>query len=73
MVEILSPEKAAKDMNQKWWLYESFGVPEYLIIDPESRTARLLRLEGDHYRDAARASWGESLALLAGRITVDIG
>jgi len=45
IVEILSPESAARDMNDKLHLYEKYGVKEYWIINPSERTLSLYRLD----------------------------
>ena len=34
VVEVLSPETALKDRREKKFLYEKYGVKEYIIIDP---------------------------------------
>ena len=73
VVEILSPSTASKDMTRKWWLYEASGIAEYLIVDPQERLGRLLRLENGHYIEAARLEWGEVVALLGGEIKVLLG
>lgn len=49
IAEVLSPSTASKDRNEKRALYESQGVPWYLIIDPKSGTAEALRLSGQRY------------------------
>lgn len=72
VVEILSPSTASKDMTRKWWLYESVGVPEYLIVDPQERVGRLLRLEEGRYTETTRLEWGEVVALLGGRIQIPL-
>ena len=72
VVEILSPSTASKDMTRKWWLYEAVGIPEYLIIDPQERVGRLLRLEEGRYTEASRLEWGEVVVLLGGRIQIPI-
>ena len=72
VVEILSPSTASKDMTRKWWLYEAAGVPEYLILDPQERVGRLLRLEKGRYAEASRLEWGEVVALLGGSIQIRI-
>lgn len=47
VVEVLSPSSAAKDQKFKRRLYETAGVPEYLIIDPVGRYAELYILGAD--------------------------
>ncbi len=41
VVEILSPSTAAIDRLQKLALYERYGVREYWLIDPTSKTAEI--------------------------------
>ena len=73
VVEILSPRTAAKDLNRKWWLYESAGIPEYLIVDPEEKVGRLLRLVNGLYVEAARVNFGDPVPLLQGTLPVRLG
>ena len=37
IVEILSPSTAKRDKNEKFRLYEKFGVKEYWIVDPNNK------------------------------------
>ena len=50
VVEIISPESAARDRGEKFYEYEAAGIPEYWLIDPDRETAEFYRLEGDYYR-----------------------
>ena len=34
LIELLSPGNRSHDLERKFNLYESFGVPEYFIVDP---------------------------------------
>jgi Uma2 family endonuclease len=43
VVEILSPSTAKKDLNEKFNLYERYGVREYWVIDPAARTITVYR------------------------------
>jgi len=45
--EILSPSTRQKDLVAKRELYAANGVPFYLILDPEDRSARPLSLDPD--------------------------
>ncbi len=43
VVEVLSPSTADKDRRRKLAVYSQFGVQEYWIVDPETRTIELYR------------------------------
>lgn len=45
IAEILSPSTREKDLVAKRDLYASAGVPFYLVLDPENRSALLLKLD----------------------------
>ena len=45
VVEVLSKSTAAKDVGEKFKLYERSGVRYYLIVEPESEVADLFELE----------------------------
>lgn len=47
IVEILSPSTAAKDLKEKFFLYESAGVKEYWIVDPANETLTVYILGKD--------------------------
>jgi Uma2 family endonuclease len=49
VVEILSPGTAKRDLVVKRALYESAGVREYWVVDPEGKTVEVLRLDGAAY------------------------
>ena len=51
LVEILSEGTATRDRRQKLSLYERFGLPEYWIVDPETETVLVFRLEVGKYPD----------------------
>ncbi|MFT3879938.1 MAG: Uma2 family endonuclease [Gemmatales bacterium] len=51
-VEIVSPESAYRDYKQKRELYESSGVLEYWIIDPEEKNATFLVRKGSRFVEA---------------------
>jgi Uma2 family endonuclease len=53
VIEILSPESAARDRGEKFYEYEAAGIPEYWLIDPLRERAEFYQLGGDgHYRPA---------------------
>lgn len=47
VMEILSPETAAKDMKVKRDLYEKYGVREYWLVHPTDKTLIVYRLRQD--------------------------
>ncbi len=50
VIEVVSPESAARDHGEKFAEYEQGGVREYWIIDPTRSTCRFERLnEAGHY------------------------
>lgn len=44
VIEILSPDSAARDLREKLLLYENRGVPEYWVVHPTDRTVMVFRL-----------------------------
>ena len=50
VVEILSPSTKRYDLTVKLRLYERAGVREYWVVDPETRTVQVFRLDGGAYR-----------------------
>jgi Uma2 family endonuclease len=49
IIEILSPGNKKHDTEKKKTVYEKFGVKEYFIIDPESKTTITYYLTGKKY------------------------
>lgn len=47
VVEILSPSTAMKDRNNKFYLYQSFKIKYYIIIDTEKNTSEIYHLKED--------------------------
>lgn len=52
VVEILSPGTARRDLGIKRDTYQAAGVPEYWIVDPESRSVEVLSLVDQRYERA---------------------
>lgn len=48
-VEIASPSTREYDRTMKFERYAHFGVAEYWMVDPTTRTVEILALEGDAY------------------------
>jgi len=49
VVEILSPATALKDRHSKYSIYESQGIPYYLIISPDTEEVEVYKLAGGNY------------------------
>lgn len=47
VTEILSPSTALKDRHSKYSIYESQGIPYYIIIDPDKNEAEVYQLSDD--------------------------
>lgn len=47
VVEVVSPESAGRDRGEKYTEYATGGVPEYWIIDPDTREALFYYLAAD--------------------------
>lgn len=47
VVEIASPESVGRDRGEKFVEYESAGIPEYWLIDPERQQAEFYQLAAD--------------------------
>jgi Uma2 family endonuclease len=61
IAEVLSPSEQQRDRIEKRDLYEQFGVKEYWIIDPETRSVEVLTLNSNRqYALAGRYSTGET-------------
>lgn len=44
VVEIVSPESAGRDRGEKFYEYERAGIPEYWLIDPQTKRAEFYQL-----------------------------
>ena len=45
VVEILSPSTARKDRNEKYFIYEKYGVKEYWIVSPGDKSVEVYLLK----------------------------
>jgi Uma2 family endonuclease len=44
VVEIVSPESAGRDRGEKFYEYERAGIPEYWLIDPQTKRVEFYQL-----------------------------
>jgi Uma2 family endonuclease len=72
-LEIVSPEKPERDLIEKRADYAEARVPEYWIVNPQTETITVLRLQDAGYVEAGQYQRGQVAAsvLLAG-FTVDV-
>ena len=50
VIEILSPSTTKRDRENKYKIYEKFGIKEYWIVDPDKESIEVYVLEKDQYR-----------------------
>lgn len=46
---VVSPRNGATDIRDKRREYAQAGIPEYWIVDPQSKTVTVLKLSGETY------------------------
>ncbi len=72
VVEILSPATALKDRHSKYSIYESQGIPYYLIISPDIEEVEVFKLEGTTYKlDQKGKAFSYSFSFGSCKVTVD--
>ena len=54
VIEILSPSTSSKDLNEKYFLYEKFGVKEYWIVEPSEQIVLVYSLKSGKYENTFR-------------------
>ena len=62
VIEILSPSTASRDWGEKRDLYAEYGVREYWLVDPDTRTVTVLLLDDGVFVEVARYSAGAILS-----------
>ncbi len=65
LIEIVSPSNPERDRIVKRALYAENGVPEYWIVEPETQTIEVLRLDGFAYAPAGYFGMGTELVTAA--------
>ncbi|GAB2927122.1 hypothetical protein GCM10027280_13100 [Micromonospora polyrhachis] len=61
--EILSPSNAAADKVLKMHYYAVAGIPWYLLVEQDTGTLHLYRLDGQHYVEESVTKPGQTLHL----------
>jgi len=61
VVEILSPSTSKKDQKDKFELYEEYGVREYWIVFPESKSVMVYVLKNGQYTSHRPVTEAETL------------
>jgi len=59
-LEVVSEDKPERDLVDKRGDYAEAHVPEYWIVNPQTKTITVLRLRGDAYEEAGTYRRGES-------------
>jgi Uma2 family endonuclease len=65
VIEVVSPSNSFMDKKLKLELYERFGVPEYLLVDPVGDLVERYRLVEGNYGRADIFAWYEELPLVS--------
>jgi len=60
-MEVISEGSWQRDRIQKKALYEQFGLPEYWIVDPDSRSIEVFALVNGSYQLHAKGSGAENV------------
>jgi Uma2 family endonuclease len=68
VIEVVSDDAPERDLVTKRNEYAQAGIPEYWIVEPQTETITLLRLEGAQYVEEGRFGRGDLVrsVLLAG-------
>ena len=61
VIEILSPLTASRDWGEKRTLYAQYGVREYWLVAPDTRTVTVLLLDAGAFAEVACYSAGQTL------------
>lgn len=73
VLEIVSPEKPERDLIQKRAEYAEARVPEYWIVNPQTETITVLRLEGGAYVETGHFQRGQvAVSVLLAGFSVDV-
>jgi Uma2 family endonuclease len=51
VLEVVSPDKPERDLVEKRREYAEAAIPEYWIVNPDTQTITVLKLDGNHYAE----------------------
>lgn len=72
VVEVVSPDHPPRDYEEKRADYAKAGIPEYWIVDPQTRRVLILALQGDTYIEHSKAEVeGIASSKLLNGLTID--
>jgi len=71
LIEVLSPSTSARDRKVKFDLYRKFGVREYWIVDPETKTTAAHVLKDGEYITRAYSDTDSAPVYILEGCTVD--
>ena len=79
IIEILSPSTSKKDLNEKFQLYEKYGVKEYWVVDPGNKFIQIFHLQSEgknsgKYDDGTLvppANWREDKNIIAESVVLE--
>lgn len=72
VVEVVSPDHPPRDYEEKRTDYAKAGIPEYWIVDPQTRRVLVLSLDGDTYVEHSKAEVeGVAASKLLNGLTID--
>ena len=72
-LEVVSEDKPERDLVDKRGDYAEARVPEYWIVNPETETVTVLRLQGDTYEEAGVYRRGQAaVSVLRPEFAVDV-
>ena len=47
VVEVLSPSTAMKDRNNKFYIYQSYKIPYYIMVDTEKKSVEIYQIDAN--------------------------
>ena len=72
IIEILSPSTSSKDLNEKYFLYEKFGVKEYWIVEPSEQIVLVYSLKSGKYENTFRYTKEDSAVTIFEDLSINL-